>query len=153
MGQALSKLGQVQPQYSLINNNEGNLSLSTYTGELTKKTIDESLMRIKFAFSDLPIEFYLILQERVKSHNFSDSRLLDAVNNVIDNCIYPKPTIAQFISFDRRIQVYTHDQMTKKMSEYGQEIWNSYKAVKLDGMIKPVWIHVNDIERYKIESL
>ena len=153
MGQALSKLGQVQPQCSLISNNEGNLSLSTYTGELTKKTIDESLMRIKFAFSDLPIEFYLILQERVKSHNFSDNRLLDAVNNVIDNCIYPKPTIAQFISFDRRIQVFTHDQMCKKQSEYGLEIWNSYKAVKLDGMIKPVWIHVNDIEKYKIESL
>ena len=30
-------------------------------------------------------------------------RFFDAVNYTIDNCIYPEPTIAQILSYDKKI--------------------------------------------------
>lgn len=59
----------------------------------------ESIKKIKLAFPDLPAGFYDVLSERIKSKGFSDERLNDAVNHVIDTCKYPKPTVANFISF------------------------------------------------------
>lgn len=138
---------------SLITDEKGDCFISVYKGELSKEVVILNIASIKKAFPALPKPYFDILIDRIKANNFTNQRLNDAVNFVLDNNIYPTPTIAQFISFDRRIQVFTHEQMTKKVTEYGPEIWNSYKAVKMDGMIKPVWIHVNDIEKYKIETL
>jgi len=57
--------------------------------------------KIKHAFPSLQKEFYDVLCDRLKEHEFSDERLLKAVNHVIDTCIYPIPVIANFIIFDK----------------------------------------------------
>jgi len=130
-----------------------NSEISIYKGELTTKNVVKCVSKIKKAFPTLPADFYDVFSERIKDNGFTDERLQDAINNVIDNCIYPVPTIANFISFDKRIKVFTYDEMVKKCNESGPETWNSYKGVLLPGNVKKVWIHVNDIEKYKIESL
>jgi hypothetical protein len=63
--------------------------------------LTSNIAKIKKAFPALPVEFYDILCEKIKEHNFTDHRLVKAVNHVIDSCIYPTPTIAQFITFDK----------------------------------------------------
>jgi len=55
--------------------------------------------KIKKAFPSLSGDFYDILCERIKENNFSDKELINAINHVIDTCIYPVPTIANFILF------------------------------------------------------
>lgn len=59
------------------------------------------MIKVSQAFPTLPEPFYDLLCERIKEHGFTDERLKKSVNYVIDHCIYPTPTIAQFISFDK----------------------------------------------------
>lgn len=98
------------------------------------------------AFPSLPSEFYDILSNRIIDKRIGDKRLIDAVNHVIDNCIYPTPTIANFITFDKRVKLFAYEQMVKKAEEFGGMIWESYKAVEIPGSDKKVWVHVKDLE-------
>ena len=60
----------------------------------------KNTVKIKNAFPTLPVEFYDILCERLKANGFTDERLTNAVNGVIDTCKYPTPTVAHFMSYD-----------------------------------------------------
>lgn len=107
---------------------------------------------IKKSFPGLPLGFYDILMDRLRANNFSDERLNDSVNYVIDTCTYHTPTIAQFISFDKKVRMFTYGQMLKMFDESGMspEFWNGYKMFKFSYKPKPVWIHLNDVQQYNI---
>jgi len=66
-------------------------------------------LRIKNNFPDLPSGFYKTLAERIRAHGFTDIRFTKAVDYVIDNCTYPRPTAANFIQADKDFQ----DQIAK----------------------------------------
>jgi len=55
------------------------------------------MSKIKKVFPQLSKDFYDVLCDRMKVHNFSDVDMIYAVNNVIDTCTYPIPTVANFI--------------------------------------------------------
>ena len=88
--------------------------------------------------------------DRIRANGFSDQRLIDAVNHVIDNCPYPTPSIAQFISFDKKYKIVTYEQMIKKAEEFGTEIWKSYKKLMLPDRSKPVWVHIDEAKKYNL---
>ncbi len=50
------------------------------------------------AFPSLDEEFFKLLLTRVKAHGFTSEQLVSAVQKVIDNCHYPRPSIADFIA-------------------------------------------------------
>lgn len=120
---------------------EGN-EISIYSGELTPRAVIENVARIKMAFPSLPAGFYDILSERIKENKFCDDRLVDAVAHVIDNCRYPNPSVADFISFDRTLKFKTWHEMTK------EDCWSTYLPVKFPDRPKVVWIHANDIANH-----
>jgi hypothetical protein len=122
--------------------------ISLYKGKLTTPAVVASVAKIKAAFPALPGSFYDTFTERIIDNEFCDERLTAAVNCVIDNCLYPTPTIAQFISFDRRVKFYTYEEMLKMSSE-NVDIWKNYAAIDL-GLPKKVWCHINDIEKYDL---
>jgi hypothetical protein len=124
--------------------------LSIYKGELTAQCLVSSVATIKKSFPSLPIGFYDVFIDRLKANNFSDDRLIDAVAHVIDTCLYPTPTIANFISFDKRVKTYTYAQYTK-LIDNGENGAN-YQPVKFRNMPALVWVHVNDIAKYNIKS-
>lgn len=124
-------------------------SISIYTGELTAQCLVKSIAMIKKSFPSLPIGFYDVFTDRLRANGFTDERLSDAVVNVIDTCVYPAPTIAQFISFDKRIKTFTYDQYCKFCDEGTGKY---YEPVKFKNRPVPVWIHVNDIVMYNIKS-
>lgn len=70
------------------------------TQQLTTPGLIAGVKRIKQTFPNLPAGFYDILCERLKANEFTDERFEAAVNNVIDNCKYPTPTIADFLSYN-----------------------------------------------------
>jgi hypothetical protein len=127
--------------------------LSVYTDERADtQTIIRSFASIKLAFPSLPRGFYDILDDRIKANGFTNQRLKDCVASVIDNCQYPTPTIANFISYDKTVKLHKYEDIMNMAGKYGDDIWDSYKAVKLAGMPKKAWIHINDIERYGIHD-
>jgi len=106
--------------------------------------------RIKNAFPALPNGFYDVFTDMIKDYGFCDSRLDDAVRNVIATCVYPTPTIANFISWDRTFKVFTYEDMLKKTNDMGTEIWNNYRAVQFKNREKKVWVHVDHVKMYNL---
>jgi hypothetical protein len=144
----MNSLQIYSPQNLELSQNE----ISIYKGDLTDKILVESVVKVKKAFPSLPVDFYDIFTDRIRDNGFNDSRLKDAVNFVIDNCIYPTPTIAQFIGFDKRIKLHSYTDYLKLVHQYGGEINNSYKPVKFPDREKLVWVHVDDMKIAKLSE-
>lgn len=126
-------------------NEKGETYLSLYTGDLTPKVVTESMAELKASFPALPAEFFTMLSKRVKDNGFSDERLRDAVRHVIDNCIYPSPTIAQIISFDRTLRLYTYFEMVEMVNKVNGDakLWDYYEKRKIND--KLFWVSKADI--------
>ena len=139
--QALSKSQQSQTEY-LETCQTGKSEISIYSGELTKECVAFNLQKVKNAFPALSPDFYTVFMDRVKDNGFSNNRLTDAVQYVIDNCVYPQPTIAQFISFDKKIKLYTYEQAFDNPG---------LVPVKLENRKSIVWISKIDAEIFGIE--
>lgn len=123
---------KLSSQSSAIKVNEnGETFMSLYSGGLTVPIISSSMAKIKASFPALPVEFFTVLSNRIKENGFSDARLNDAVAHVIDNCIYPTPTIAQFISFDKKVRLLTYHQMLDLCDKYGGGVWDTYEKKKI----------------------
>ncbi len=130
-------------------------AMSMYNGStVTDQSIVRYSLKIRHAFPSLPPEFYGVLLEMVKEEGFTEERFRDAVHHVIKNCVYPTPTVAQFISFDKRVPVFTYDQMLKKLDEsgMGMKFWENYKSFQFKDLAVKVWIHVNNVKQYNISE-
>jgi len=106
------------------------------------------VVTIKKAFPALPIGFYDVFMDMVSENKFTDTRLRDAVKHVICNCQYPQPTIANFISFDKRVKVYTYAQYCKLCDEGDGK---NYQPVAIGNNTRPAWAHINDINKYNLQ--
>ena len=130
------------------------MSISVYSGELSTRTVIDGIKKIKAAFPNLPPDFYDILSDRIKENGFSDMRFVNAINHVIDTCKYPTPTIADFIGYDKQIKLYSYDEMLVKINFAGNSVsfqWDNYKPVKFMDREKLVWVHNDDISKYKLK--
>lgn len=124
--------------------------MSLYRGDLvTKENMAKNTLKIRKAFPSLPVEFYDVLLEMVKDEGFTDERFDDAVNHVIRTCVFPTPTVANFISYDQKIKIYDYDGYLKLCNE---GTGKNYRAIKLRNLPRPVWIHVNDIAEYNLKD-
>lgn len=116
-------------QTALVKEPEG-YSITTYNGELTMETATKCIAKVKAAFPALAPDFYKVLIERLQEKGFSDERLTDAVNNVIDNCQYPTPTLANFLSFDRRVKVLDYNQLVNLVTSQ-QASFDDFVRIKM----------------------
>lgn len=119
---------------SLVETKEGS-SISVYNDELTNKGLVSGIAKIKGAFPTLPLEFFDIISDRFIEKGFTDERIKDSVNYVIDNCQYPTPAMAQFLSFDKRRKLYTYHEMLQKINDAGGDIFKYYNKEKINGIM------------------
>lgn len=110
--------------------------MSAYSDPLTKQGVVDQTKRILKSFPGLHSGFYDALTESFIRNNFTDLRVKDAIDHVIDNCPYPLPTVAQFISFDKRIKLYRHVEVCDMMDK-GYK-WGDFEMIKRENE-KPVW--------------
>lgn len=144
----MNKLQNYLPaSMELIQKNE----ISLYKGELTSKCVFSNIARVKKSFPTLPIEFFDVFDDRIKANRFTDDRLNDAVSYVIDTCVYPNPTIAQFISFDKRVKVYKYPEIIEMVEGGDPNAFDRYKRIEMEGLPEAVWIHINDIAKFGIK--
>jgi len=122
---------------------------SIYTGKLTNECVASNVIKLNKAFPTLDGSFFDVFSDRIKDNKYNDSRLNDAVNHVIDNCIYPSPTIAQFISFDKMMKLYTYDDVLK-MNDLSQSAFKEYRPVRIGENTRPMYARLNDIEQYNL---
>ena len=124
--------------------------LSIYCGELTTRILLEQNIEIAKAFPQLPESFFEVFNRRIKEKEFTDQRLKDAVNHVIDTCQYPVPTVANFISYDKEVQIFTHNDLLKQLNE-DKKAFDYYDLIKVPGLDKPRYARKEDIIKYKLE--
>jgi hypothetical protein len=108
------------------------------------------MAKVKNSFPKLPVNFFDILADRIIENEFNNERLIASINNVIDNCVYPTPSIAQFISYDSKIKTYKYHEMTKMVHE--QDIkFEDYTKVRIyPEQKKPLWIENDLFNMYKL---
>lgn len=127
-------------------------SISIYKDELTTLAVIEQVITLKKAFPQLPSGFYEVLSDRIKENGFTDKRLRDAINHLIDNFTYPVPTIANIISFDKRIKLLTYLQLVELVNQSGGVVWSNYRPVKKIGKLS-LYASIQDVEMYNLEVL
>lgn len=138
---------------SLQTGSEWKSEISIYkNGPLTGPCLVSSIATIQKAFPSLPIGFYDVFTFRLAENGFTDERLKDAVNNVVDTCIYPTPTIAQFISWDKKVKVYKYPEIVKMVEDGDPKAFERYERIEFEGLPEAVWIHVNDVAKYNIKN-
>lgn len=127
-----------------------NNELTTYIGEvLTAKTVIKEIGRIKIAFPALSAQFIDLLIDRAIEKGFTAQRLIDSVNNVIENCQYPTPTLANFLGFDKRIKLYSYNQICDLASK-GIDSFENYKVITINGTAFRVL--KSDFELYNLQT-
>jgi hypothetical protein len=124
--------------------------MSVYSDTLTKVGIAGNVLKLKKTFPALPKEFYEILQDRLMENNFTDQKLTDSVNHVIDTFIYPNPTIANFLSYTKDVRLYTYQEIIKMLDE-NKKAFDYYKLVN-DSKVR-LYAHIRDIEKYNLKIL
>jgi hypothetical protein len=87
---------------------DGGCQISLYDGPpVSENAIAVQTARLKAAFPKMEKLFFDILAERIVENDFTEKRLKDAVNSVIDNFRYKELTVSDIIGFDRRVKLYT----------------------------------------------
>jgi hypothetical protein len=124
-------------------------SISVYEGVLTIPCIAENMKAIELSFPQLDPGFYDILTKLIKEDGFTDQRLTDAVKHLIKTCVYPTPTIANILNFDKRMKLNTYNDMVSMVDEYGQKIWEMYFKRKINDTT--YWISKREADQYGIK--
>jgi hypothetical protein len=144
---------RVLSQEDIIENKDNQLSLYQ-SGKVSSKVLADCIVDIKKAFPKLLIGWYDVLEEMLDEEKFSDKRLIDATKNLIKNCVYPEPTIANIISFDWTVKVYTYDELMEKhkdayhMGSTSDPIYTNYERIDFYGQER--WAKKEDVLRFNL---
>lgn len=152
IGQSVQKWGQqitnsptylsdTSPQISRSN------EVSIYKGDLTLKTVAKVTKKLKDLFPSTPATFFDVFMERLKDHNFTDQRLIDAANHVIDTHHYPTLMISDFIGYDKTVKLHTHSEMSQIVFELQSTSTKEFVRIQKDG--KNFWLRIADYEKNK----
>ena len=106
--------------------------LSLYEGSLSEMCIAKNMRKLQLAFPKQSKEFFNILAERLVANGFTDERLTDAVNNVIDNFEYKELNISNIIKFDKKVKLYNHKQASVLVTRNGYEFGKDLKRIVVD---------------------
>jgi len=124
--------------------------ISVYAGERTKKGVADVTAKIVKAFPGWSSDQTEILKDRFAENGFTDRRMMDAVNFVIDNYEgYGKiPNIANFIKYDKTALTYAqictaHDK--------GELVFADYEPIDL-GHDNPRFARREDVEKFNLKK-
>lgn len=87
-------------------------------------------------------EFFNILSERISDNNFSNERLKDAVNHVLDNFQYKELNISDIIRFDKRIKLYTYNEVCTLVTK-GLVSFDEYEVKTIND--STFWVKKTDL--------
>ena len=109
--------------------------VSLYRGSLSDRGVAKNMRKLQSAFPKQNKEFFNVLAERLIANGFTDERLTDAVNNVIDNFQYKELNIADIVSFDKKIKLYTYSEACRMVTKDGYEFGKDLQRITLDDRV------------------
>lgn len=122
--------------------NESGYEISKYEkGEVSDRALAISIKKLKVAFPKRDEEFFNLLTERIIANGFSDERLSDAINKVIDSFGYKEINISDIINFDSKIKLYTYNEVCN-MVHQGCDMNRDFNKKQING--KTFWIKLSD---------
>ena len=124
----------------IININSDTYSISRYQGTLSTNILATQIKKLQAAFPKQSLDFFNVLVERIKANGFSDERLTDAINNVIDNFQYKELNIADIIKWDKREKLITYQQLVSLVTS-GKEKMEDWEIVTING--KKLWRRIS----------
>ena len=112
----------------------GNTSeISIYSGPVATQTeIKSEVRKLMAAFPQVSNDFLIVLIERMIDKKFTKERIKEAINHVIDTNPYQRPSIADIISFDRKIKVYTYSEISSKCYP-GYSAFDHFEKIEIEG--------------------
>lgn len=78
------------------------------------------------------VDFFNLLSERVVANGFSNERLKDAINHILDNFQYKELVISDIIKFDRKVKLYTYSEVVNMVTK-GAAIWSDFEMREING--------------------
>ena len=114
---------------------ENKAEISLYgEGKVSPECLALNIVRLKDSFPKLENGWYRQLQHFLETERFTDNRFNDAVENLIKTCVYPEPTIATVLGWDKKIKTYTWNELGEISKDYSPEargiFWQQYAVVK-----------------------
>lgn len=107
--------------------------ISVYTGEIASREIILSeTKKLVAAFPEITNDFIILLIDRLTDNKFTAQRVKDAINNIIDNSPYKRPSIADIISFDKKIKTFSFDEIQSKC-RWDYPAFNHFNRVQING--------------------
>lgn len=82
-------------------------------------------------------------------NKFTDQRLKDAVGYLIDNFQYKKPNIADLIRFDKRVKLWSYNEVCNLVSKQEGTFDDFVKYKKNETLF---WIKRTDKEQFNIQG-
>lgn len=129
---------------------EGQFSgMSLYNDPLlTSKEEKVGVKLLSYSFPALPATFYEVLHSMLIDESFTGERFKDAVKNVIKTCVYPTPTIASILNWDKTVRLYTYQEMLVLHQE-DPDVFNKFEKIEIPsssaGGIQVVkWARISD---------
>lgn len=123
--------------------------ISVFSGTLTKVVLAKNIINIKNAFPALPASFYDLFSDRIIELGWNNDRLTAAVNHVIDNCQFSKPSLASFLSFDVTFKTFNYLEACNILSE-NRSVVDYLVAVRLPLLDIPRWVYKEDFIRFNL---
>jgi hypothetical protein len=117
---------------------------------MTKELVLSQFVRLKKLFPDLNDYFFNELKEAFINNGFSNERIVQSVNHVIETCHYKTPYIALFIDFDIRFKVYSYKQFREMIYKDGSQLYQKFSLVKLPNKDEPYYVSNDDIKQFKL---
>ena len=128
---------------SLLKLTPENREVSLYgEGKVSPECLALNIVKLKDAFPKLENGWYRQLQRFLETERFTDNRFNDAVENLIKTCLYPEPTIATVLGWDKKIKSYTWNELGEISKDYSpdarKKFWEQYVVVKIGDQNKYV---------------
>jgi hypothetical protein len=122
--------------------------MSIYKGNLTPECLAQEVEKIQASFPALSGTFFNLLTERIVVNKFNDERLKAAVGYLLDNFKYPTPSIADIISFDKKIKLFSYTDVLESLDK--GKVWTDY--IKVTRGSKMFYIKKTDQEQFNIPT-
>lgn len=126
-----------------VKTDDGCMSISLYNDQ----PADEAAWAVQalrltsvFPESGSNTAFMLELSRAVARKKMTAKQLEDAVDHLVDNCRYPRFSIADIVSYDRKVRLYSHAECCE-MCSHGVS-WD-FDTVKVEG--KTFWVKKSDV--------
>ena len=112
--------------------------VSVYSGDpATKEQVLSESKKLIAAFPEVTTDFVILLTERLIDNQFTATRVRDAINHTIDTSPYRRPAIADIISWDRKVKLYTHQEVQSRCAP-GYPAFEHFERIIFNG--QPRWI-------------